>query len=351
MNFASDNAGPVHPRVIEALIDANLGHAMPYGADPLTARARDLIRTAFEAPAAEVLLVPTGTGANGLALGAMVPRWGRVFCAQMAHIQVDEMGALPFHSGGADCALVPAQHGRITPEALEARIRAETPERRAAVSITQATEDGTLYAPDQIAALAAVARAHGMGLHMDGARLANAVAALGVRPAQVTWRAGVDVLSLGGTKNGLMGVEAVVIFDPARAAPDVMALLRQRAGMTFSKHRFLAAQMVAAFTQDLWLDMGRAANSAAARLAAGLMTLPQVALVHPVEANILFARLPRGMHRYLQDAGVAYYMMDHAPLHEGPADQPLTCRLVCDWSCDADRVDCLLDLCRAYMPG
>ena len=344
LDFTSDNAGPVHPAVMEALVAANTGHVPSYGADALTGRAIVALRDAFEAPQAEVLLVPTGIAANALLLGALARPWQRVFCSEIAHVEQDEAGAVTHASGGAQTALVPARDGRMDPDALAARLAATPPEARGPVTLTQATEAGTLYTPEAVARIAEIARGAGAVLHMDGARLANAAAALGCTPAEVTWRAGVEALSLGGTKNGLMGVEATVLFRPGLA--DALALQRTRMGAGLSKHRFLAAQMLAAFADGLWRDMAARANAAAARLAAGMAGRRGVTLAHPTEANIVFARLARADHRRLRAAGARYLLWDSpAPsLEDGPEAEPLLARFVCDWTADAARVDALLAL-------
>ena len=207
---------------------------------------------------------------------------------------------------------------------------------RGPVTISEATEWGTIYGPDQVAAIAAVARDFGLPLHMDGARFANALVRAGCSPAELTWKAGVDVLSFGGTKNGLMGVEAVILFDPQRARE--FELRRKRGGHLFSKHRFLAAQMAAYLHDDLWLDLARRANRAADRLAEGLVATGQAELVHPAEANMIFAHWPRRVHRTLFAAGAQYYLWE-GTLDGGPEEAPLTARLVCDWSLPLDAAD------------
>lgn len=342
--FASDNAGPVHPAILDALAEANAGRAMPYGADARTARAVAAVRALFEAPRAEVLLVPTGIAANALALAVLVQPWHRVFCSGVAHIEVDEAGALGLASGGAETALVPARHGRMAADALAARIAAEPAERRGAVSVTQATEAGTVHDLDALAALAEVARAHGLPLHLDGARWSNAVAALGCSPAEMLRAAGAQAVSLGASKAGAMGVEAVVLVDPPAGLAEQARIRSQRMGLTLSKHRYLAAQLVAWLEGGLWREMAEAANAAAARLAAGLAAHPQVALDHPVEANIVFARFPRWLHRRLHAAGATYYLSDmpEPDLDTGPDDAELGARFVCDWATDPARVDALL---------
>ncbi len=345
MNFASDNGGPAHPNVIEALARANEGHAMAYGSDPLTEAVQERIRVVFEAPEAAVYLVATGTAANSLLLATLARPWQTVFCSPVAHIHVDECGAPEFFTGGAKLTLVEAPDGRMLPEALRAAILAEEtrgvhgPE-RGPVSLTQATERGTVHSLDQIGALTAVAREFCLPVHIDGARFANALVALGCTPAEMTWKAGVDAVSFGGTKNGLMGVEAAVIFDPEKAWE--FELRRKRGAHLFSKHRFLAAQMAAYLADDLWLEMARAANAATARLVRGLKQVPEVSLPYEPRANIVFAEWPRAVHRRLQEAGAQYHIWNGGL--DGPGDERLIARLVTDWSATEADVDRFLDL-------
>lgn len=340
MHLASDNAGPIHPRVLAALEAANRGHAMPYGADEVTARATELVRETFEAPEASVHLVATGTAANSLALATLARPWQTIFCTPQAHIHEDECNAPEFFTGGAKLTLVAAEHAKMTPEALKAAIEAEETRglhgpQRGPVSLTNVTERGTVYQVDEIAALARLAHGYGLPVHVDGARLANALAATGATPAEMTWKAGVDALSLGGTKNGCAAVEAVVFFDPAHAWE--FELRRKRGGHLFSKHRFLAAQMVAYLEDGLWLDLGREANEAMARLSKALEATGMVSFEHPVEANIAFARWPRAGHRRLHVAGAEYYLLEGNL--EGPDDEPLPARLVTDWSASAEDLE------------
>ena len=262
MQFASDNAGPAHPEVLDALAAANEGHAAPYGADELTARVAARIRGIFEAPDAAVHLVATGTAANALALALLAKPWQAMFCAPLTHANVDECHAPEFYTGGAKCHPV----GDADKIAVADLLRAieSLPEgdvhvsQRGPIVLTQATERGRIYSLAEIAELAAAARAHGLGAYMDGARFANALAALNCSPAEMTWKAGVDIVSLGATKNGCMGVEAVVVFDPALSWE--FELRRKRAAHLFSKHRYLAAQMDAYLEGDLWLRSARLAN-------------------------------------------------------------------------------------------
>ncbi len=346
MFFASDNAGPVHPKAIEALSAANQGHALAYGADPLTEAVTARIRDLFEAPRAAVHLVATGTAANSLLLATLTSPWQTVFCTRMAHINEDECNAPEFFSGGAKLTLVADDDARMRPEALKAAIEGEETRgvhgpQRGPVSITQVTERGTVYGLDQIRAITDVARHYRLKTHLDGARFANAIVALGCSPAEMTWKSGIDAVSFGGTKNGLMGVEACILFEPDAAWE--LELRRKRAAHLFSKHRYLAAQMQAFLTDNLWRDMATTANARSARLARGLAAAPQVRIDFPVEANIIFAHWPRATHKRLQDAGAAYYVMG-GPVDQGDPDEPLQARLVCDWSTTEAEVDRFLTI-------
>ncbi len=348
MFFASDNTGPAHPSVFDALVRANDGYASGYGADTLMDTVRDQIRTAFEAPDAAVYLVATGTAANVLLLGTMTKPWETVFCTAMAHINEDECNAPEFYMGGAKLTLVPSENAKMTPDALHRAIAAEQSRgvhgpQRGPVSITQVTEKGTVHSLDELRALTDVARGFGLKCHMDGARFTNALVALGCSAADMTWRSGLDAVSFGGTKNGLMGVEACVIFDPALAWE--FELRRKRGAHLFSKHRYLSAQMQAYMTDDLWLTLAGQANAACARLAAGLRGNAGARFLYEPQANIIFADLPRGTHKRLLDAGARYYVWNGDP-DVGDPDEPLTGRFVTDWSMTHDRIDQFLDLLR-----
>jgi threonine aldolase len=255
-----------------------------------------------------VFPVATGTAANVLGLSLLTPPYGAVYCHRDAHIAVDECGAPEFYSGGAKLVTIDGAAGKLTPQGLTAAIGGAGVVHHvqpAAVSITQASEAGTLYTPSQIAGISEVARGHKLGLHMDGARFANAIAALGCSPAEVTWKAGVDVLAFGATKNGAMAAEAVVIFRPELARE--FEFRRKRGGHLFSKGRFLSAQLEAYLTDDLWLHNAKHANALAARLGEGLSALPGITLHHPVEANMLFLRLPQRVAEGLKAAGFMFY--------------------------------------------
>lgn len=336
MFFASDNTSGAPAEVMQALLRANEGYDRSYGNDRIMADVTARIRALFEAPEAAVYLVPTGTAANALAIASYTPPWGAVFCHRHAHIAEDECGAPEFYASGAKLVLVEGAHGRMTPETLAAALATTGASgvhgvQRGMLSLTNVTEAGTLYTPAEIAALTALARSHGLPCHLDGARFANAIVATKATPAEMTWRAGIDVLSFGGTKNGLLGVEAVVFFDPAKAWE--FELRRKRGGHLFSKHRFLSAQMQAYLTDDLWLRLAVHANDMGARLWQGIAALPHAALTHPAQANIVFANWEAGGHDRLQAAGAIYY--DLRPLPDGRE----TARMVTSWNTTGSHVD------------
>ncbi|UWR23131.1 low specificity L-threonine aldolase [Sulfitobacter sp. S190] len=342
MFFASDNGGPVHPRIMQRLTEANDGYAMPYGNDDIMQEVRAGIRRVFEAPDAAVHLVATGTAANALALACYTQPWQTIFCSSISHIEEDECNAPEFYTGAAKLTLIPTDD-KMTPDALQSAIAYRTPgnvhtAQPGPVSITQVTERGSVHTLDELRALTAVARAHDLPVHLDGARFANAAVALGCSAAEMTWKSGVDVVSFGGTKNGCMGVEAVVFFDPDKAWE--FELRRKRAAHLFSKHRYLSAQMAAYLQDDLWRDMAGQANAHAARLSYGLCTRG-AQLVHPTDANMIFARMPRATHQRLQAAGARYYVMD-GDVATGDPDAMLMCRLVCDWSMTDAGIDAFL---------
>lgn len=292
--FASDNYAGVHPEVLEALAAANVGHQVAYGEDDWTARLQEVVAAHLGRPA-EVLPVFNGTGANVLSVQAMLPRWGAVICSDTAHLHTDENGA-PERVGGIKLLTVPTPDGKLTPELVDREAWGWGDEHRAqplVVSITQSTELGTVYTPEEVRALAEHAHARGMRLYMDGARLANAAAALDVPLRAITSDAGVDVLSFGGTKNGVMGAEAVVVLDPDAAQG--LTYLRKMNMQLASKMRFISAQLLALLEGDLWLRSARHANTMATRLRDGVTGLPGVRVVRPVEANAVFAVLPAGV--------------------------------------------------------
>ena len=325
MNFRSDNIGAVAPSILDAVVAANARSAAGYGEDEITARLDGLFGALFETEV-RVLPVLTGTAANALALAAATPPYGAIYCHEAAHIQSDECGAPELFTGGAKLALLPGEQGKIDPGVLvEALANSGVGDvhhvQPAALSLTQQTETGGIYAIDQIAALAAVAHGHAMTVHMDGARFANAVAALDCAPADVTWRAGVDMLSFGATKGGAMAAEAIVLFRTELAEP--LAYHHKRAGQLVSKMRFVSAQLEAYLADGLWLDLGRHANAMTARLAAGLAATPGVRVEGVVEGNEMFVTLPEPVIAGLEAEGVGF--------HRWPENSPIspTIRLVC----------------------
>jgi len=303
--FASDNYSGVHPEVLDAIAAANGGHQTAYGADDYTARLQQVVRERFGEQAA-VFPVFNGTGANVVALQSLLPRWGAVIAAKSAHINVDEGGA-PERVGGMKLLTVDTPDGKLTPALVEQEAWGWGDEHRAqplAVSITQSTELGTLYTADEIRALADHAHEHGMLLHLDGARLSNAAVALGQPLRAFTTDAGVDILSLGGTKNGAMGAEAVVTLS-ARAG-EGFVYLRKLNMQLASKMRFISAQLIALFEGDLWQRNAAHANAMAARLRAAVEPLPGVELAYPTQSNGVFARLPEGVADAVRDSFFFY---------------------------------------------
>ena len=337
MFFKSDNGSGAAPEVMAALMRANDGYATSYGADDIMDRVRARLRAVFDAPQAAVYLVATGTAANALSLALYAQPWTAIFCHEDAHIALDECGAPEFYSG-AKLALVPGAHGKITPQTLTAAF-GKVGEggvhgvQRGMLSVTNVTEAGTVYTPAEVAALTALAKAHGLPCHLDGARFANALVATGATAAEMTWKAGIDVVSFGGTKNGCLGVEAVVIFDPAKAWE--FELRRKRGGHLFSKHRFLSAQMEAYLEGDLWLRLASHANLMGQRLAKGLETVDGARLLHPAQANILFPEWSPGTHSRAEARGAQYYPGTAAPDREAA-------RLVASWRTTEADVDALI---------
>ena len=329
MNFASDNTAPASPEILRALLVANDGAVPSYGADDITARLAARMDAVF---ARKVVSYPvaTGTAANCLALSCIVRPFGAVICAEEAHISTDECGAPEFYTGGAKLVTVPSVDGRISPAQIDAvMLRARDggvhhvlPE---AVSITQATEWGCVYTPEQISAISAVCRAHGLRLHMDGARFGNALVHLGCSAPASTWQAGVDVLSFGATKNGALAAEAVVFFDPALA--EGFGRRRKRAGQLWSKMRFLSVQLEAYLEGDLWLRNAGVANDRAQSLARVLRGVPGVTVIGEVQANEVFAAMPDALITSLQASGAHFYRWIDVPGIESPV-----ARFVCAFS-------------------
>lgn len=345
MRLASDNSGPVHPKIMAAINEANQGYALPYGNDIWTDRATALIREVFEAPNAAVYLTATGTAANALALATLCAPFDTVFCTPEAHIEEDECNAPEFFTGGAKLTLVDSQNAKMQPEALQKALEKRAGRnvhaaQNGALSLTQLTERGTVYSLTELAHLTALAKSQNVPVHLDGARFANACVALDCSPAEMSWKAGVDVVSFGGTKNGCLGVEAVILFDPARAWE--FELRRKRAGHLFSKSRYLGAQMVGYLQDDTWRHMARAANAAAAKLAEGLAAISDVNFLFQPAGNMLFVEFPVAAHRSLQDAGAQYYPARN--INGLAASEMVAARLVADWSFSQGDVEQFVDL-------
>ena len=345
MNFASDNAYGAHPAVLEAMSACNQGAMMGYGADEVTTRTEAAMREVLEAPEAVVRFVATGTAANALALAQLCPPYGRIYCHQDAHIETSECAAPEFISGGAKLITLPGEGGKIAPATLAEAIRRGAGVGmiggvNGAVSITNATEWGTIYTPDEVRELARLTHEGGLPLHMDGARFANAIAAAGCSAAEMTWKAGVDALCFGGTKNGAMGVEAVVFFDPVKA--EVFDYRRKQTGHVFSKQRFLAAQMLALVTDGLWLELGSRANANARRLGEAIVAAGGNLLM-PVQTNAVFATLPAELHRRARSAGALYYLW---PDKTADGLDPVPLRLVTAWDTPEADIQKFTDLLR-----
>ncbi|MGH6741014.1 MAG: threonine aldolase family protein [Casimicrobiaceae bacterium] len=308
MNFCSDNISGVHPRILEALIAGNAGDVMPYGADPYTRRVDARLCAVFERDHA-VAMVPTGTAANALALSILASPISAIFCRSGAHLQDSEAGASVMYTNGARIIGIDGRNGLIDPGDLDRALDGFDATRMlckpAVVSVTQASEFGTVYSLQHLRDIADVCRRHGVRLHMDGARFANALAHLGCQPAEMSWRAGVDVLSFGATKNGAMAADAVLVFDPALAV--TLRMRQKRGGLILSKHRFLGIQLDAYLSDGLWLELARAANARAAELAAGLARCGHAEVLHPVEANEVFVRLPESTLAGLEAKGFQFY--------------------------------------------
>lgn len=309
MNFISDNTAGASPRVMAALSAANDGPATGYGNDDWTKRVEERLSVLFEREVA-AFLVTTGTAANALALASIVRPWGAIITHEESHIVEDECGAPEFFSDGAKLVDLPGVGAKLTPEVVtgalgnftEGSVHNVQPQ---ALSITQATECGTIYTPAEVRALKQAAAPRGLKLHMDGARFANALVTLGCSPAEITWQAGVDILSFGGTKNGAWAAEAVVFFEPARA--EEMKWRRKRAGQTLSKGRFLGVQFDALLADDHWLDLARHANTQARRLADSVAAGGEARLAWPCQANEVFVILPPATQARLKEAGVLYH--------------------------------------------
>ena len=330
--FASDNTSGMCPAAWQAVAAANAGCVASYGNDPWTSRACDLIRDVFEC-AAEIFFVFNGTAANSLALAAMCQSYHSILCHELAHVETDECGAPEFFSNGTKLLPLPGPRGKLDAAGIEAAVMRRRdihyPKPRV-VSITQATELSTVYSLDELGAIHEACRRHGLWLHMDGARFANAVAALDVPPKRLTWQAGVDVLCLGGTKNGMGVGEAVVFFRKELA--EEFAYRCKQAGQLASKMRYLTAPWVGLLEGGVWLENARHANAMAARLEAGMRSLPGIDVLGTRDANAVFARLPETVAAGLRGRGWVFYDF----IGSGG------CRFMCSWATTPADVDALL---------
>jgi threonine aldolase len=339
LNLYSDNVAPVLPEIMQALAEANVGTSQPYGNDPWSKATKDAFSDLFET---EVSVFPqaTGTSANALSLSLLTPPYGAVYCSQTAHIDTSECGAGEFFTGGAKIVPVTSASGRINPEALEATLKAAGKglahrSQPSGLSITQATERGSVYALSHVAKLTDIAKRHGLKIHLDGSRFANAVARLGCRPAEATWRLGVDVMSFGATKNGAMSVDAIVVFNPAMA--EEMRYRARRAGQIFSKMRYGAVQLSAYIKDGLWLKAAGHANAMAERLGRGLAGIPGVSLDESVEINQVFVGLPESTIVGLEADGMTVNRRGDGHI-----------RLVTAWNTKPEDVDWVVARVRAH---
>jgi len=343
MNFASDNWSGASAAVMQALARTNGGFVPAYGADALTAAVRRRFCDIFETEL-DIWFTGSGTAANALSMAAAARPGGLILCSADAHVWHDEMGASEFFSGGMKLIPLASVHGRIAPEALAEALERFAPGSRTGIptvlTLTQASELGTVYRPDQIAALAAPAAASGLVVHMDGARFANAVAASGATPAELSWRAGVDIMSFGGTKNGCWAADAIVVFAPEKFGD--IAALRQRAGHNASKARFVAAQFEAYLADGNWLATAAHANAMAQRLAPGITGSGTARLAWEAEANEVFAVLPDAAGERLRAAGASFYPWPTDGIDLQPTEELV--RLVTSFATEPVEVDRFLAL-------
>ena len=339
LSFCSDNEAPVAAKILESLLKANDGSARSYGEDELTAQLDDVFSDLFECHVA-VFPVLTGTGANALALGHITPPYGAIFCTSQAHVLVDECGAPGFFSGGASLVGVDSKHGKINVESFNRLLNewgahGDHEPKPSTLSVAQTTEVGTLYTVEELNILSGLAKQHELVFHMDGARFGNAIAAAGCDPADLTWRAGIDVLSFGATKNGAMAAEAVIFFRKELAIE--FGRQRMRGGHLLSKSRYLSAQLLAYLKDGLWLELALKANSSARYLRDGLVELPGVKVNYEVEGNAVFAQLPMSMLEGLLAQGFLF--------HRWPGELGLV-RLMCSYNFGKEEIDMFVDAAR-----
>jgi threonine aldolase len=351
MDFASDNTAGVSERILAALVAVNKGSSPAYGADEMSAKASYLLAELFESDLT-AYLVSTGTAANALSLGALCPPWGGIFCHAEAHVAADECGAPEMFTAGAKLIGIPGLGGKIGLSDFKASLR-EFPKgvinqvQPSALSVSQATECGTLYHRTEIASLAACAHEAGLYVHMDGARFANALVAANCTPAEMSWKAGVDILSFGATKNGALACEAVIVFNSNLAAN--FKFQRKRSGHTISKGRFLGSQMVAYLEDDHWLSLAQTANARAAEFAKALFQIKGIRFVWPCEANELFVILPRKMDQALKAAGASYYDWTSKSFASAvaPQEDEVLIRLITSFATEPEAIQRFIAIARA----
>ena len=337
--FASDNVTGACPEVMDAVVTANSGIATSYGDDEWSSRLQTKLSEIFETDV-EVFLAVSGTASNALALSALAPVFGKIYCHELSHINTDECGAPEFFTGGAKLIPMRSSNGRIKANELAETIRGSGNvhvTQPSVVSITQSCETGTVYQLDEIKAISKIARKHKMSVHMDGARFANALASLDVSPAEMTWKSGVDVLTLGGTKNGCLAAEAIIFFKPNMVGN--FPYLHKRSGQLLSKMRFISSQLEAYVTDDLWIRNAQHANSMAKILSEGLNAFSNIELAYPTQSNEVFVNLPRELIDYLNNAG---YDINEEEL-DGKA-----VRFVTAWNSELKDVDRLLEVIKQH---
>jgi len=331
--FTSDNVTGACPEVMDALIKANSGFAPSYANDKWSLNLKNKFSEIFETNV-EIFPVSSGTASNSLALSALSPVFGKIYCHEISHINTDECGAPEFFTGGAKLIPIRGENGKITKKEFSESIRGTGNvhlTQPAVVSMTQSCETGTVYQLDEISAISEVAHSHGLKVHMDGARFANAVSSLNVSPAEMTWKSGIDVLSFGGTKNGCLAAEAIVFFKPELVGN--FPYLHKRSGHLISKMRFISAQLEAYLSNDVWLCNARHANTMASLLSKGFVAFPDIKLVHPTQSNEVFVNLPNSVVKHLNDKG---YDVNHDEL-DGKA-----ARFVAAWNTESNDIDKLL---------
>ncbi|HUT50859.1 MAG TPA: low specificity L-threonine aldolase [Alphaproteobacteria bacterium] len=344
MNFGSDNMAPAAPEILAALSATNAGMAAAYGTDDVTKRLEAQFSALFETRV-QVFPMITGGAANSISLAALTRPWSAVYCHAESHVNTDECGGPEFYTDGAKLIPLPGDGAKIAPETLAealktAWIGSVHSVQPAALSLTQQSECGTVYAPDEVAALTKIARDYAMAVHMDGARFANAVAHLGCAPADITWRAGVDLLSFGATKNGALGAEAIIAFRDGLA--EEIEFRRKRAGHLLSKMRFVSAQLEAYIADGLWLRLAGQANAMASRLSDGLAALPGIKRPWPTQGNEVFVTMPEALIQALLAEGAIFYRW-------GDRNASRTVRMVAGWHTSAAEVDALIEAAARHL--